>query len=161
VFIGIFQWRWELFSFTLTLFMVLITHGYTNGMFPSIYLSGNENYALFKSLIITVFFFYQQNHPWNENSNALTVNAFFLLWYTFPQWNHKWNENSKALVINAFSYCWLFTLLPTEPPMKWKVICNIWRGFWNFSCELKISIWLHRQIHRHKFSRYKYLIFYQ
>ena len=70
-----------------------------------------------------MFFFYQQNHWWNGNSNALTINAFFFIGVHFPWQNHWRNRYSKAMIINALFYCWFVTLLP---------------------------IWLHRWKHRWK-----------
>jgi len=36
-------YRWELFLFTMTLFIMLITHRYINGLWSSVYSSGNKN----------------------------------------------------------------------------------------------------------------------
>jgi hypothetical protein len=41
--IGIFKWQWELFTFSLALFMVFIIHRYTNGHNSSVYSRGDEN----------------------------------------------------------------------------------------------------------------------
>ena len=131
--IGIFQWRWEQFLFFLTLFMMLITHGYTDRMFPSVYSSSDENYSLLKALIIKDFFTNRITHEM-----GIPMPLQLILFFTVvdvPQWNYQWNRNSKALVINALFNCWLFTLLPTESLMKRKIIGNIWRF-------LKFFVWI-------------------
>jgi hypothetical protein len=43
--VGIFQRPWKLFPFTLTLFIVFITYGYTNEMCLSVYSRDHENCA--------------------------------------------------------------------------------------------------------------------
>jgi hypothetical protein len=50
-----FQWRWELFPFSPVLFIVLITHGYTDKIFLSVYSNGDGNSSLLKVLIIKAF----------------------------------------------------------------------------------------------------------
>jgi hypothetical protein len=97
VFVGIFQrWR-ELFPFSLTLFMMLITYEHINKIFLSVYSSSDENCSPFSSTVhcvnytriywrnvsvsIYICFWpsdwrdYQRNYRWNVNSNALTINA--------------------------------------------------------------------------------------
>jgi len=53
-FVGIFQWLWELFPFSLTLFTVFITYGYTNGICSSVYSSDYDNCSLLNVLIINI-----------------------------------------------------------------------------------------------------------
>ena len=70
-----FQWQRKLFPFSSTLFMVLITHRYTDIIFQSVYSNGDGNCSLL---------------------NALTINAFLLLlllWFMFP------NEITKGIGI--------------------------------------------------------------
>ena len=58
IFVDIFHRRWELFPFSLALFMEQITHGYTEGLFLSVYSRGKGNCSLHMSVIaIKVFIF--------------------------------------------------------------------------------------------------------
>jgi hypothetical protein len=142
--ISIFQWWWELFPFSLALFMVFITYGYTDKMCLSVYSSSDELFPFFLTLFMMFIThgYIDEMCPsvyssvdWNYSLfKVLIINAFF------SQWNHRQNENSNALTINVLFYCWLFTLLLTESSTKWKTIDNIWRGFSKFSCKLKFSI---------------------
>jgi len=77
--IGIFQWRWEQFLFFLTLFMMLITHGYADRMFPSVYSSSDENYSLLKALIIKAFFTNRITHEMRIPM-PLQLILFFTVW---------------------------------------------------------------------------------
>ena len=54
VFIGIFQRLWELFLFSLTLFMMFITYRYTNRICSLVYSRDYENCSLLNVLIINV-----------------------------------------------------------------------------------------------------------
>jgi hypothetical protein len=77
--VGIFQWWWEMFPFSLALFMVSISNKSINKMFLSVYFSGDGTCFPFFwhcSVIINAFF-YQWNHRQNGNFNALTINAHF------------------------------------------------------------------------------------
>jgi hypothetical protein len=56
MFVGIFQWWWALFPFSLILFIVFITHGYTNKICKSVYFSDDRNYSLLNTPIINAFF---------------------------------------------------------------------------------------------------------
>ena len=107
--------------FSLALFMVFITHRYTNRLCPLAYSNGNENCSLPKRVmpinglivsnkITTEWDFQcadnkcsywlrytflqvsQQNHGWNENFNLLVVNTFLTVdCLLFYQWNNEQN----------------------------------------------------------------------
>jgi len=141
VFIGIFQWWWELFPFSMTLFMVLFTHGYSMKFFHryilvamrTVYFS--RRYSLLNALIIN--FFYRLIHRLNENSNTLTINALF---YRGRRSLTEWEF--QALVINAFFFLTIDCLLLYQRNHRWNekslvIFGGVYEIFW---CELKFQL---------------------
>ena len=108
--IGIFhRWR-ELFPFSPTLFMEQITHGYTKGLFPSVYSIGKGNCSLHLSVIAIKVFIFPMKSPTDCELQCVGTECFYWLSCRFPKESPMGCEFQRT-GNECISDYWQFTIL--------------------------------------------------